>query len=88
MQVSYKNKHLEHWLIGTSVLAAVLVVGTFLALFGFDDPLLSARILYGAQIGLLCFFVLLFSFSTIDKMSRFRNGLSRKLSTFSFSTSR
>jgi trk system potassium uptake protein len=70
MQLSFKNTRLEHWLIGTSVLAAVLVVGTFLALFGFDEALISARILYGIQITLLFYFV-------IEKILRSFNAQSR-----------
>ena len=70
MQVTYKNKRLEYWLIGSSMLAAALVVGTFLALFGFRQPLLPDRILYGVQIALLCFFMFEKTVRTFNADSR------------------
>ncbi len=44
-------------LIGVNALAAAVVVASFVLLFGFDQPLLPARILYTVQVVLLCVFV-------------------------------
>ncbi len=71
MQISYKNKRLERVLIGVSVLAAAVVAGTFVMLFGFDEPLVPAPILYVVQA------VLLFAFIA-EKIIRSLNTLSIK----------
>ena len=57
MQIHYKNKWLEKILIGVNALTAVVVAVSFVALFGFDKPLLPVGILYHIQIGLLCVYV-------------------------------
>lgn len=57
MQIQCKDKRLERTLIGVNALAAALVVASFVLLFGFDRPLLSAWILYTVQVILLCVFV-------------------------------
>ena len=57
MQMLYKNKRLEKVLIGINALAAAVVAASFVALFGFDKPLLPAKILYDVQVTLLCVFV-------------------------------
>ena len=57
MQILYKNKRLEKVLIGINALAAAVVVASFVALFGFDKPLLPAKFLYDVQVTLLCVFV-------------------------------
>ncbi len=57
MQILYKNKRLEKVLIGINALAAAVVAASFVALFGFDKPLLPAKILYDVQVTLLCVFV-------------------------------
>ena len=57
MRITYKNKRLERVLIGVNALAAALVAGTFVMLFGFDEPLVAAGILYAVQAVLLCFFI-------------------------------
>ena len=44
-------------MIGVNALAAGVVVASFVLLFGFDQPLLPAWILYTAQVALLCIFV-------------------------------
>ncbi len=57
MLIHCKNKRLERTLIGINAIAAALVVASFVLLFGFDSPLLPARILYTIQVILLCVFV-------------------------------
>jgi trk system potassium uptake protein TrkH len=57
MQILYKNKRLEKVLIGINALAAAVVAASFVALFGFDKPLLPAKFLYDVQVTLLCVFV-------------------------------
>ena len=57
MQILYKSKRLEKVLIGINALAAAVVAASFVALFGFDKPLLPAKILYDVQVTLLCVFV-------------------------------
>ena len=57
MQISYKNKRLEKVLIGITALTAAVVAASYACLFGFDKPLLPARILYTAQVVLLCVFI-------------------------------
>jgi hypothetical protein len=46
MLIHYKNKWVERILIGVNALATAAVVGSFVGLFGFGEPLLPARILY------------------------------------------
>ncbi|UCE98555.1 MAG: hypothetical protein JSV82_05040 [Planctomycetota bacterium] len=53
----YKSKLLEKVLIGINVLTAAAVAASFVMLFGFDAPLLPAKILYTVQIVLLCVFI-------------------------------
>jgi len=57
MQIVYKNKPLERVLIGANVLAAAVVVASFVLLFGFPEPLLQAWFLYTIQVVLLSVFV-------------------------------
>jgi trk system potassium uptake protein TrkH len=57
MQILYKSKRLEKVLIGINALAAAVVAASFVALFGFDKPLLPAKFLYDVQVTLLCVFV-------------------------------
>ena len=57
MQINYKNKRLEKVLIGVNALTAAVVAASFVALFGFDEPLLPAGILYTVQAALLCVFI-------------------------------
>jgi len=70
MQISYKNKRLESVLITVNALTAVVVAASFVCLFGFDEPLLPAAILYTAQVVLLCAFV-------VEKIIRFLNVVSK-----------
>jgi trk system potassium uptake protein TrkH len=69
MQISYKNKRLEKALIGANALTAAVVAASFVLLFGFDEPLLPAPLLYTAQVVLLCIFI-------VEKVIRFFNAFS------------
>jgi len=69
MQIHNKNKQLEKVLIGVNALTAAAVTASFVVLFGFDKPLLPARILYAAQVALLSIFI-------IEKIIRFFNTVS------------
>jgi trk system potassium uptake protein TrkH len=57
MLIHYKSTALERILIGVNALACAGVVGSFVGLFGFDEPLLPAKVLHTAQIVLLCTFI-------------------------------
>ena len=57
MQIAYKDKRIEKALIGVNVLTAAVVAASFVMLFGFYEPLLPARVLYGVQVVLLCVFI-------------------------------
>jgi len=71
MQISYKNKWLEKVLIGVNALTAAVVTASFVVLFGFDEPLLSARVLYTVQVALLCVFI-------VEKIIRLSNAVSMR----------
>jgi len=70
MQISYKNKRLERYLIGVNALTAAGVTATFVWLFGFDKPVFEARILYAVQIALLGVFI-------VEKIIRLSNSVSK-----------
>jgi len=70
MQIIYKNKPLERVLVGANVLAAAVVVTSFVLLFGFPEPLLRAWFLYTIQVVLLCVFV-------AEKVIRMFNAVSK-----------
>ena len=70
MQIRYKNKGLEKALIVVNILTAAAVVTSFVWLFGFDKPVLPARILYAIQIALLGIFI-------IEKFIRLLNSASK-----------
>jgi len=57
MQILYKNKRFETVLIGVCALTAAVVAASFVCLFGFDEPLLPAPMLYTVQVALLCVFI-------------------------------
>ena len=57
MQITYKNKRLENVLVAINAFTAAIVAGSFVALFGFDKPLLAALVLYSVQAVLLCVFI-------------------------------
>ncbi len=69
MQIHNKNKQLEKVLIGINALTAAAVTASFVVLFGFDKPLLPARMLYAAQVALLSIFI-------IEKIIRVFNAVS------------
>ena len=70
MQIHNKNKKLEKALIAVNALTAVAVTASFVALFGFDTPLLQARILYAVQVALLGIFI-------VEKIIRLFNAVSK-----------
>ncbi len=70
MKLSYKNKTLEHSVIGVNFLAMAMVISTFVMLYGFDRPVLPAALLHGIQI------VMVFVFLA-EKMVRFFNAESK-----------
>jgi len=57
MQIAYRNVKLERAVIIANVCAAVLVIGSFVSLFGFYEPLLPASVLYTVQAVLFGYFV-------------------------------
>jgi trk system potassium uptake protein TrkH len=70
MRIVYKNKRLEKVLIGVNALTAAVVAASFALLFGFDEPLLPAWILYAVQVVLLCVFI-------VEKIIRLFNVVSK-----------
>ena len=75
MQIIYKNKSLERVLIFANALTAAVVVASFVMLFGFEEPLLRAWILYSVQVALLCAFVtekLIRMFNAVSKVEFWR----------------
>jgi len=70
MQIRYKNNRLENILIGVNALTAAAVAATFVILFGFDKPLLPARMLYAVQVALLGVFI-------AEKIIRLFNAVSK-----------
>ena len=70
MQIHYKNNLLEKVLIGVNFLTAAAVTASFVMLFGFDEPQLSARFLYAAQVVLLSVFI-------AEKIIRLFNAVSK-----------
>jgi len=70
MQISYKNRRLERYLIGVNALASAGITATFVWLFGFDKPVFAAKILYAVQIALLGVFI-------VEKIIRLFNSASK-----------
>jgi trk system potassium uptake protein TrkH len=70
MYVHYKNKRLESILIVVNVLTAAVVTVSFAMLFGFDEPLFAAKILYAVQGALLFVFI-------VEKIIRLFNAASK-----------
>ena len=70
MRISYTNKRLERGLIVANALIAAVVVASFVSLFGFSKPLLSAWILYSIQVVCLVLFV-------VEKIIRLFNASSK-----------
>jgi len=57
MHIAYKHKNLEAVLIVVKGLASAMVVASFVLLFGFDKPLVHAKVLYALQLTLLLVFI-------------------------------
>ena len=70
MKLSYKNKTLEHSVIGVNFVAMAMVIATFVMLYGFDRPVLPAALLHSVQM------VMVFVFLA-EKMTRFFNAESK-----------
>jgi trk system potassium uptake protein TrkH len=72
MQLHYKNGRLERTLIGVNILAATVVMATFVLLFGFYEPFWpkQEQILYALQVVLLFVFI-------AEKVIRRLNAVSR-----------
>jgi len=66
MQINYKNKRLENVLFSINALTAIIVAVSFVMLFGFEEPLLPAAVLYTAQVVFLFIFI-------VEKIIRFFN---------------
>jgi trk system potassium uptake protein TrkH len=71
MRIYYKNNRLEKVVIVVNTFTAAAVVASFVALFGFHQPLLSRRILYAGQVFLLCIFI-------AEKTVRFVNSVHKR----------
>ncbi len=71
MKVRYKNKTLERALIAPTFLTAVVVAATFVLLYGFDEPLMSSRMLHYIQIAAFLVFL-------GEKIIRFLNAFSKQ----------
>jgi trk system potassium uptake protein TrkH len=69
MLIHYKNKWVERVLIGVNALSSAGVVGSFVGLFGFAEPLLPPQILHTTQFILLCVFI-------VEKIIRRLNAVS------------
>ena len=75
MRIEYKNRRLEKVLFGINASAAAVVAASFILLFGFDAPLLPAKILYAVQVALLCVFIvekIIRLFNTVSKVEFWR----------------
>ena len=70
MQINFINKQLEKVLFGVNAIASAMVVTSFVLLYGFNHPLIPAKILFVIQVFLLVFFV-------FEKVLRFFNSESR-----------
>ena len=71
MKIAYKNKRLEHVLIGVKAVTSAIVVASFVILFGFYKPLLPVRVLFAIQVGMLFIFL-------AGKVIRFQNAVSKR----------
>jgi trk system potassium uptake protein TrkH len=71
MKIAYQNNTLEKVLTGVKAVTSVMVVASFVILFGFEHPLVPVPILFKIQIGMLCIFL-------AGKLTRFLNAQSRK----------
>jgi hypothetical protein len=71
MKVEYSHKGLERVVIGFNIVAALVVIATFVCLFGFYEPLLPKQFLYNTQLLLLLVFI-------AEKLVRLLNAVSKK----------
>jgi len=71
MKIRYKNKALEVLLTIVTLLTAVVVAATFVMLYGFYEPLMSAKILHSIQIITFLLFI-------NEKLFRFLNAFSKR----------
>lgn len=71
MKIRYKNKALEVFLTVVTLLTAVVVAATFVMLYGFYEPLMSAKILHSIQIIAFLLFI-------NEKLFRFLNAFSKR----------
>jgi trk system potassium uptake protein TrkH len=71
MRIAYRNMRLERATTVVKAVTSAVVVASFVILFGFEQPLLPASILYVVQIGLLCVFL-------AGKATRFSNAVSKR----------
>jgi trk system potassium uptake protein TrkH len=71
MKMTYKNNRLERVLIAVKAVISVMVVASFVILFGFYEPLLPVRILFAIQVGMLFIFL-------AGKVIRFHNAVSKR----------
>ena len=71
MKIAYKNNKVEKGLMGVKAVTSVLVVASFVILFGFERQLMPVHILFRIQIGMLCVFL-------AGKAIRFCNARIRK----------
>ncbi len=71
MKLMFKNKRLERVVFWVNLLAAALVAASFVALFGFYEPLISAPLLYAVQVVLLLVFI-------AEKATRLYNAFSAR----------
>ena len=71
MKVIYKNKIFEKFARIATFIIAVIVAATFVLLYGFDKPLLPARLLHAIQVAAFMAFI-------AEKAFRYLNTFSRK----------
>jgi len=71
MKIAYKDKRLEKVLIGVKAVTSVMVVASFVILFGFYELLLPIRVLFAVQVGMLFIFL-------AGKIIRFQNAISKR----------
>lgn len=71
MLQSYKNNVVERAVVTMNLFTATIVASTFVALYGFDEPLLSVLFLHNVQIAALMIFL-------FEKTLRFVNSSSKK----------
>jgi trk system potassium uptake protein TrkH len=71
MKIRYKNRAMETFLTFVTLLTAVVIAATFVLLYGFYEPLMSAKMLHSIQI--ITFLLLI-----AEKLFRFFNAFSKR----------